>query len=234
MPGRLTPRFNPSVWYALGSGPMILGAAFFTIAVSEVQTENPHPALVDNVWCLLGILLLVVGAVAFIIGGVGAFFRWQDENETPFELSLDGDECLQLRPSFNDQQVRVRVRNKSSYGVTDVRVKIRDRDPSGYSHYLAQMHDAGGVVSLGGDDLGPGDYLFCDVADTNFDSFAFAFSFATPHLRRLEMSTHPVHTFAIEVRGRHEETRRSVKACSRRFQLRYTQGATEPLDLTTV
>ena len=229
-----TPRFNPTTWFAIASIPMIVGAAFFTIAASEVQIEKSHPVLIDNVWCRLGILLLALGGVAAVFGVIGGLARWRDESITPFKLSLDGAECVQFRPNFNDHQVRVNLTNKSPLGVVDVRLKIRDRDPGGYSHYLAQMHDANGVLSLGGDDLAPGDSLFVDVASTRAGASDFAFSFAAPHLWGQEVNSVPLHTFTLVVRGRFEETRRSVKAGRGRFQLTFTPEAGSPLVLSQI
>jgi hypothetical protein len=163
-----------------------------------------------------------------------AVARWRDEGITPFKLSLNGAECVQFRPNFNDHQVRVNLTNKSPLGVVDVRVKIRDLDPGGYSHYLAQMHDANGVLSLGGDDLAPGDSLFVDVASTRAGASDFAFSFAAPHLWGLEVNSVPLHTFTLVARGRFEETRRSVKAGRGRFQLTFAPGAGSPLVLSQI
>jgi hypothetical protein len=227
------PMFNPAVWFPLGTGVMVVGGAFLSLGFSEVETETTdhlRASLTGNTWFWLGIVLLCGGVLLVAVGVVGAVRRYQEQDRTPFKLSLDGEDCVQIRPTpYNDHQARVMVTNDSEFGVLEVRAKIRDRVPGGYSHYLSHMHDAHGAISLSGDDLAPGDSIYVDVADMRLGCPFFCFSYATSHLREQVTTGH--HTFTIEVRGRFEETRRSTKACSQKFALDFDPTSPQPLKI---
>jgi len=180
-----------------------------------------------------GLALLIVGAAAGVVGGVSIASRWREEHETPFSLGLDDEKCLQIRGTpYNDMQVRVKVTNTRSFGLTDVRARMYARVPDGHEYYLRQIHDDTGDLSLHGDYLRPKGNLFVDVAHVTLGEPRFVFDFATEKLRSLEETDHPEHVFTIEVHGRHEETGRAVKAGRRRFRLIFTPDSSQPLVLT--
>lgn len=130
------PLFTPSVPFLVGVG--LMGAAASFLVLGQI-TSSKHPN--DTIWYTIALALLVLGALAIVIGAIEGISQWGESRRTPIEVCYDPDDpqCRQVRAAEGDQQLRVRVRNPGRIGLNHVRARL-DLE-GGYSHWLRLEHD---------------------------------------------------------------------------------------------
>jgi hypothetical protein len=213
------PLVSPSIPFLIGVG--LMGAAASFLVLGQI-TSSEHPN--HTVWYAVALGLLVLGAIAIVVGAVEGISQWGESRRTPIEVCYDPDDpqCRQVRAAEADQQLRVRVRNLGRIGLNHVRARL-DLE-GGYSHWLRLEHDnvapyhrsaiEGEILPALG-----GFALYFDVAFLGRHGTR-TIEYADDYLRaNSETSADSSREVTIQVWGARESDGRTVPPAIRRFRL---------------